>query len=121
MVMDKSWDNVIKPVIGKIDGFSSLVAPYFDEEKGIRHYHVVNAILDKDKCVLSVLYARDPSEFVLRHDSIYAYKEFDYEDVAESAARSLNIPVVYEALDGTAREMRIIPNSEGNDRNQGGE
>lgn len=27
MVMDKSWDNVIKPVIGKIDGFSSLVAP----------------------------------------------------------------------------------------------
>jgi len=35
MVMDKSWDNVFKPVIGKIDGFSALVAPYFDEEKTV--------------------------------------------------------------------------------------
>lgn len=60
MVMDKSWDNVVKPVIGKIDGFSSLVAPYFDEEKGIRHYHVVNAILDK---------------YAMRVDPEYFYKQ----------------------------------------------
>lgn len=60
MVMDKSWDNVVKPVIGKIDEYSSLVEPYFTEEKGIRHYHVVNAILDK---------------YVMRVDPEYFYKQ----------------------------------------------
>lgn len=45
--MEKCWDNVINPAMENIDEYSSLVEPYFTEEKGIRHYHVVNAILDK--------------------------------------------------------------------------
>ncbi len=45
--MDKCWNNIINPAMENIDEYSSLVEPYFTEEKGIRHYHVVKAILDK--------------------------------------------------------------------------
>ena len=35
--MEKCWDNVINPAMENIDEYSSLVEPYFTEEKGIRY------------------------------------------------------------------------------------
>lgn len=79
MVMDKSWDNVVKTVIGKIDEYSSLVEPYFTEEKGIRHYHVVNAILEKYAMMV------EPEYFykILFHTQVYYIDTPFFDEVAD--------------------------------------
>ena len=45
--MNECMGNILNVNTSSEEGYNSLVAPYFTEEKGIRHYHVVNAILAK--------------------------------------------------------------------------
>ena len=47
--MEKCWDNVINPAMENIDEYSSLVEPYFTEEKGIRHKSLLDCHNEKSR------------------------------------------------------------------------